>query len=111
MKQIINLTPYTLNINELSIPSNGIARVEEFTTLLHMEESIYGDIPIFSTSYGEIVGLLEETDDTIIVVSQMVARAAILENPRRADLYVPGKLICDNKGCIVGCEGLIEYTL
>lgn len=37
MKQIINLTPYTLNINELLIPSNGVARVEEFTTLLHKE--------------------------------------------------------------------------
>ena len=54
------------------------------------------------TCYGAVVGLPEEQDGVLYIVSGLV-RAAL---PDRKDLASPAKLVRNDKGEIVGCEAL-----
>ena len=109
MKQILNLTPHTLVVGGNEIKSAGVARVSETSELVRTEITSYGEIPIFRTTFGHVIDLPEEKEDTILVVSAITARAAMQENPARRDIFVPGKQIRDIEGRIVGCEGIAIY--
>lgn len=109
MKKILNLTPHTLNINSVEIKSSGIARVSESSKLVRTELTGYGAIPVFRTTFGQVIDLPEEQEDTLLVVSAITAKAALAENPNRRDIFVPGKQIRDAEGRIVGCEGIAIY--
>ena len=109
MKKIINLTPHTLNINSVEIKSSGIARVSETSELVRTEHTEYGEIPVFRTTFGAVIDLPAEQEDTLLVVSAITAKAALSENPNRKDIFVPGKQIRDAEGRIIGCEGIAIY--
>lgn len=59
-------------------------------------------IPIYEAVYGDVVGLPEEKDGVVYIVSGMVNAAA----EGRGDVYSPGSLIRDDEGRPVGCRGL-----
>lgn len=103
--KILNLTPDVLNIiNDfgavLEIPASGkVARctqTEKFVGILP------NAIPVTKQEFGEVEGLPAPEPETILVVSRLVA-----EQVRdRVDVYVPGPLVCDDEGRVIGCKGL-----
>lgn len=103
MKEIVNLTPHTLNFvfDEKTIdiaPSGVIARVSTKDTMMN---PING-IPTFRTVYGEIENLPAPCEGKIYVVSSLVAARC----PEREDVFVPGRPIHDDQGRIIGSAGL-----
>lgn len=106
-----NLTSHALNIKTLDgtaviIPPDpaGVARVvydrfpPEQATLNGQEVQIS-----VAGSPREIVGLPEPEPNTVLIVAKAVTDAA----PRsRGDLMSPGRLIRDEDGNVVGCDGL-----
>lgn len=99
----INLTPHDLHIildNEtLTIPASGtVARVA--TKRRHL--FTLAGVPIDRVTYGEVEGLPEPRGDDWLIVSAMTAAAA----PDRDDLLIPGELVRDEAGQIIGCRGL-----
>lgn len=109
MKNVLNLTPHTLVVGGNEIKSAGVARVSETSELVRTEVTPYGEIPVFRTTFGHVIDLPDEREDTLLVVSAITARAAMQENPARRDIFVPGKQIRDAEGRIVGCEGIAIY--
>ena len=103
MKNIVNLTPHTLNFvfNGMTVdiaPSGAIARVSSKETSM---DPING-IPVFHTEYGEIENLPAPCEGTVYVVSSLVAARC----PERADVFVPGRPIRDAQERIIGSAGL-----
>lgn len=103
MKEIVNLTPHTLNFvfDEKTIdiaPSGVIARVSAKDTPMN---PING-IPVFKTVYGEIENLPDPCEGKIYVVSSLVAARC----PEREDVFIPGRPIRDDQGRIIGSAGL-----
>lgn len=96
-----NFTPHTINMIELefSIPSHGVARVQQENKFAFM----WGEIPVMRTSFGEVTGLPEQENGVMLIVSAMV-RAAL---PDRKDLVSPGDLVRDDQGRVIGCKSLI----
>lgn len=96
--RILNYTPHKIDIVGFDpIPSDGEARVSESITIV---DTING-INVISKNLGVVVGLPEESDDIVYIVSLMVSQAL----PNRKDLLIPGELIRD-KGVVVGCKNL-----
>lgn len=109
MKNIINMTPHDVvimdeNGNTVKVfPSQGVARLSVKTA--HGKPIIMDDGTTVPTSYsifGEVEGLPEEKDDTIYIVSSMIAG----RYPQRNDLFIPNESIRDDKGRIIGCKSL-----
>lgn len=106
--KIINLTPHTITFriyDNFSLlmtmdikPSGSIARV---STKEAPMDPING-IPVFRTEYGEIENLPAPCEDTIYVVSSLVAARC----PNRDDVFVLGRPIRDKQYQIVGYAGL-----
>jgi len=107
MRNIINLTPHTLNVHThgevLNIPASGsLARVaSEYFKLKYTAD--YG-VDLFTCVYGEVEGLppYRPSSNTLYVVSGIVKSAV----PNRPDVVSPGQLIRDENGKPVGCKGL-----
>jgi hypothetical protein len=59
------------------------------------------NIPITKVTYGEITGLPDYSPDIIYIVSFVTASAC-----QRDDLYIPGEMVRDEAGRIIGCKGL-----
>lgn len=100
--KILNLTPHTVNFltdkGTVSIePSGTIARVDTLTT----EIGGYDGIPVKKISYGNLSGLPDSADDTIYLVSSLVAQAT-----DRSDVFVPTDFVRDDKGNITGARSL-----
>lgn len=100
---IINLTPHTVSIylnngDVLNIPSSGQARAEE----QKQQIDIINNIPVYSIKYGNITGLLEPQENTIYIVSQIVASTV----PDRNDVYIVSDTVRDSEGKIIGCRAL-----
>lgn len=102
---IINCTPHALtfvnNAGEVirSIAPSGILpRVSSAVTVVGDIDGIPDEV----TSYGEVVDLPEKRDDTILVVSAMVAARL----PDRDDIRIPGRQVRDDQGRIIGCKSL-----
>ncbi|QZT33673.1 hypothetical protein HUR95_15825 [Caldalkalibacillus thermarum TA2.A1] len=110
MKQIINLTPHAIRVvgkdgqEIITIPPSGqLARVAMVKT--PAEEIPAGNginIPVNHVTYGDVEGLPDPQPDTIYVASAVVAQAV----PHRDDVFVPGDLVRDDSGAVVGCRGL-----
>ena len=104
MTNIINLTPHALNIinasNEAVVisPTGKIARVSSKTEIV---DTING-INIMKQTFGDVIDLPESTENTIFVVSRMVKDRV----PNRTDVLVPGTPVRDDKGNIIGANGL-----
>jgi hypothetical protein len=104
MKKIINLTPHDIvimgeNGEKIILSKDGtVARV---TVNRKATESVNG-IPIFTESYGDVVGLPNESEGVYWIVSALVRQAV----PWRQDVLSPGELIRDEKGQPIGCKGV-----
>ena len=102
-----NLTPHNvvIVINEskkIVIPSEGIARVTETKTATPSIDVDGVVIETFVSAFGEVENLPPQEDGVMVIVSAMVASAA----KDRNDLLVPGELVRDNDGNIIGCKSL-----
>jgi hypothetical protein len=101
--KFINLTPHEIKIiangNTISFPPSGTeARIKASTVLVDTIDNV----PIYATKYSEVTGLPQEEDGTKLIVSFMVKD----RSPSRTDLLSPSSLIRDDKGVVIGCQGL-----
>ena len=104
---IVNLTPHKITFvtdkGNLSIdPSGEIARVSSTTKEVgYIYVSKFGiKIPTTTTVYGEIEGLPDPKENTIFVVSSLVAQRV----PEREDVFIPNESVRDENGRIIGCR-------
>lgn len=118
-REIVNLTPHPINLHVrgypaiVNIPPSGtVARVsvnEEEIGFIVPEDNAQGelsasqaDVPIISSTFGDVEGLPASQEGTIYLVSGLVlARCA-----GRGDVFAPGWPVRDEKGHIVGCRAL-----
>lgn len=105
MKKILNLTPHSIsfvdengNVIRIVEPSGDVARLATRTVVT----GEYDSIPITETVYGEIQGLPDPIDDTIFIVSSLVAQRV----PERDDVFIPNESVRDDAGRIIGCRSL-----
>lgn len=99
--EIINLTPHSINIvgGPTFEPSGDIARISS-TNESAGEMVVNGEvIPLITQNFGEIVGLPEEKEGTMFIVSGL-----IFSNTKRRDLLVPGEQVRDEDGRVIGCK-------
>lgn len=100
--KIVNLTPHDINIEGREpIKSEGICRCQEIIKQLGFIDGIQ----IINKSFGEVQNLPEPSENTIYIVSLPVAMAV---KGTRDDCYIPGEIIRDEKGRIVGCQNLAK---
>ena len=102
-----NFTPHNvvIVINEstkIVIPSDGIARVTETKTASTSIDVDGAIIETFISSFGEVENLPPQEEGVMLIVSALAADAA----KGRDDLLVPGELVRDDGGNIVGCKSL-----
>ncbi len=101
-----NFTPHNvvivINTTKIVIPSDGIARVTETKTVTPSIDVDGVIIETFMSAFGEVENLPPQEEEVMIIVSALVASAA----KGRDDLLVPGELVRDDGGNIVGCKSL-----
>ena len=102
--EIRNCTPCMLNIIKrdgevLDLPPCGIvprcSQSEECFLVIN-------GVSITRQTFGEVINLPKLEKDVLLVVSRLVASAC----PDRSDLLVPGPLVRDGEGKVIGCKGL-----
>lgn len=106
---IINLTPHSVNIigndNSVSVTieaSGNVARCSQTIDIVGNITVNSVDIPISSSSYGEVVDLPDPQDGVYYIVSRLVMSAC----PARQDLLVPNDLVRNDAGQVIGCRSL-----
>ena len=103
METILNYTPHTINevTTGISFHSSGNARV----SVNYSKYASVNEIPLFTTIYGEVTGLPDESTSPKIfyIVSKLVKDAL----PRRFDLISPGELVRNADGQPIGCKGFV----
>lgn len=102
--EIKNCTPHALNIvnadgKTVTIQPCGIVpRCSQNET----EVGVIEGITVTKQEFGEVVDLPEPQDCVFLVVSRLVASACL----DRRDLLIPGPLLRDESGKVIGCKGL-----
>lgn len=98
-----NCTPHSLNVlvgeEVIDLAPTGIV------PRCSQSEVTAGEvagIPVTRQVFGEVIDLPEPEEGVFFVVSRMVAAAC----PERKDLLIPGPLVRDDEGRVVGCRGL-----
>lgn len=132
-KKMVNLTPHTINLiiqysleigqDELgtpkyvreeriySLPPSGIiARCKTDRQIIDsfILEDVDGwdiTVPVTKTRFGEVEGLPEPKENTIYIVSSLVAQAV----PDREDVFFPDDIVRDEQGNIIGCRALGKF--
>lgn len=101
----INLTPHDItfmtdNREKIKVvePSGAVSRVN--TTNKYC--GTLDDIPIIKTEFNEITDLPEPKDDTVYLVSSLVAE----RTPHRKDVFFPNEIVRLQTGEIIGCRAL-----
>lgn len=103
--KFINLTPHEINVVKengevVSFPPSGEpARVNQ--TFNHVD-TIDG-VRLFVTKLDKVFSLPKPEKNVVYIVSAMVKERETCRN----DLVSPGKLVRNDKGQVVGCEGFI----
>lgn len=101
--KIINLTPHAVTVAGITIePSGIVARVSATTADAGSVDFNETSIPLTTTVYGEVQGLPDQRDDTLLIVSSMVAARC----KDRTDVFIPNEPIRDAEGRIIGCKSL-----
>jgi hypothetical protein len=101
--KFVNLTPHTVNVEKNNgeikeiKPSGTIARVSVNTHVLDVVDGMN----ITRQTLGEIKDLPEPKENTIFIVSRVLAEAVM----GRDDIMIPGAAIRDESGRVVGCKG------
>lgn len=106
----LNLTPHPLYVKAqdgeyvIIPPSGDVARVvyDRFPPEQVRIDGYEVSVAVAGAP-REIVGLPEPEEGVILIVAKAVADAA---PAHRGDLMSPGKLIRDEDGNVVGCDGL-----
>jgi len=95
--KIINCTPHPVNIifGETFPVSGILPRVKEVTRRI----GNVNNIPLLMKSLEEVENLPVAKEDTVLIVSALVAQAC----PDRDDLIVPN-VVRDSEGKIIGCD-------
>jgi hypothetical protein len=103
--KIKNCTPHPVNIEgedgkartfpKSDAPARVSVKKEQVGSLL--------GISVSRETFGNVIDLPEEQDGTFLIVSRMVEAAL----PDRHELVVPGDLIRNEKGQIVGARGVV----
>ena len=101
---LVNMTPHPLNIVQrnrevLTVEPSGF--IPRCASTEKLDQSI-GLIDVTRQTLGEVEGLPEEIPGAFYIVSRLVASAAT----GRDDLLVPGPLVRDDDGKVIGCKGL-----
>ena len=101
-----NLTPHNvvivINEAKIVIPSDGIARVTETKAVAPSIDVDGVTVETFVSAFGEVENLPPQEEGVMLIVSALVASAT----KGRDDLLVPGELVRDDGGNIVGCKSL-----
>ena len=118
MNKLVNLTPHALRILDKNgrldaeVPRSGtVARVDvDYTddNSIQLGDTDEFGIQVFTCKYSKVIGLPEpcaKLEGIIYVTSTMVAQAV-----KREDVYSPGKLVRDEDGNPIGCEGLVRHA-
>lgn len=107
-KKIINLTNHDIGLitrqgEKAIIPRDGQARCS--ISRMKVDELEYNgiSIPVNETMMGDVTGLPEERDDTIIIVSAIVYHA--IKN-KRSDVYTVDEPIRGERGHVIGVRSL-----
>lgn len=101
---LVNMTPHALNIIQRNgetltvAPSGWVPRC---SSTEEVDGVIGGLIELTRQTLGEVEGLPDPIPGAFYVVSRLVASAA-----NRPDLLVPGPLVRDDQGRVIGCKGL-----
>ncbi len=93
---IINLTPHSIELPGLSIPTSGVVEMKE--ELL----GSFNGVDLYTTSYKDVTGLPAPKEGVLLIVSDIVRSAC----PDRTDLASPQGLRRDEDGKVIGCNGL-----
>jgi hypothetical protein len=97
--QIINLTPHKIILCGVEYPASGVvARV----AMTRVKVGSVGEVPLFKTVFGQVVGLPPAEECKFFLVSAIV-RSAV---PQRTDVGSPADLVRDAAGQVVGCSSL-----
>lgn len=96
---IVNLTPHSITLCGKTIESTGLARC---TTTKEKIGEING-VPVNRTSFGSVTGLPEPQENTIYIVSKIVADAVSKD---RDDVYIVDDTVRNEAGQIIGCNAL-----
>ena len=101
---MVNMTPHPLNIVQrdgdvLTVEPSGF--IPRCASTEKLNQSI-GLIDVTRQTLGEVEGLPESLPGAFYIVSRLVASAA----SGRDDLLVPGPLVRDDQGRVIGCKGL-----
>lgn len=107
---IINLTPHAITIESPSgerttFPASGnVARVSQITS---ETSQVISGIPVSTSSFGEVIGLPTQEDNTIFIVSGLVLGAC----KNRNDVIAPltdSSAIRNEAGHIVAVKGWLR---
>ena len=106
--RIRNFTPHRVDLYHNTGPierfeSEGTARISCTQEYYDYVDSCGVDsspIAIYKSKYGEVEGLPEPEDDTLFIVSRVVAEHL----PHRRDLIIPNGLLRNSLGNVFGCQ-------
>ncbi len=106
MATLLNLTPHTVSLFDAT-GENLLVSIEPTApaarcSVNNVQVGAANGVPLFASTYGEVIDLPEPREDTIYVVSLIVRQAM----PARTDLASPGELIRDTDGKPIGAKGL-----
>lgn len=107
--QLINLTPHKITIigsdgrTMCEIPPSGvIARAASVI----VDDGTVDGIPVVRTSYGLVEDLPAPINGTMHIVSSLTATAAKRSGRTTDDLLIPGRMVRNEEGVILGCQAL-----
>ena len=106
---VVNCTPHDVNLittkGNITFPKSGIIpRLTEQQKKINSINSNGIEIDIMEKSFNEVEGLPGPQENTIYIVSALVAGAC----KNRDDIVVPNDTIRDGEGRIVGCKNLAK---
>ena len=100
----VSLLPHAVSIvlssgEQMTIePSGSVARCSQRDEFVQELDGVR----ITRQVLGDATGLPPRQEGVFFIVSRLVASAA----PDRDDLLIPGPLVRDEKGVVIGCRGL-----
>lgn len=106
--KLINCTPHPINLiredgTMISLEKGVVVpRVQQESAV----NSYVDGVPVTEDSFGSLQDMPLEAVGTRFIVSRMVLEADKKSSSPRADLLVPGALVRDENGNIVGCKSL-----
>ena len=108
MTTFVNLTPHTLTVSAtdgqvISIaPSGTIARCSQSVSVVDTVTVDGHEIQVTSVILGDVTDLPDPEEGTVFIVSRLVADKM---KDSRKDLLIPGPLLRDKEGKVIGCDG------